>query len=63
MENVMPKMSTTITAKRLSCCPLCSIAIKRGEKTKVYNGGWYHPACCEEVKLSVKRRRELAKLY
>ena len=53
------KKSTEIVAKRNSCCPLCMLLIRKGDRAKVYNNGWYHPACFEEVFIAIQKRREL----
>jgi|TARA_R110000822_G_scaffold197167_1_gene335102 hypothetical protein len=55
----MPKVSTSMKAKRMSCCPLCFNIIKKGSGIKVYSNSWYHPKCCNEIVKAVDSKNKL----
>jgi len=55
----MPRKSTTIKARRNSVCPLCFAMVWKNSDSKVYNDGWYHPKCCDELVYAMKKSREL----
>ena len=55
----MPKVSTTMKAKRMSCCPMCLNVIPKGTNIKVYSNAWYHPKCCDEVIKAIESKKKL----
>jgi|TARA_R100000656_G_scaffold16169_2_gene15406 hypothetical protein len=57
--NDMPKQSTTMKAKRISCCPLCLNVIPKGINIKVYSNSWYHPKCCDEIIRAIESKKKL----
>ena len=55
----MPKVSTKMKAKRMSCCPMCLNVIPKGTNIKVYSNAWYHPKCCDEVIKAIESKKKL----
>ena len=55
----MPKVSTIMKARKISCCPLCFNVIQKGNNIKVYSNAWYHPKCCDEIVKAVEFKKKL----
>ena len=55
----MPKASTIMKARKVSCCPLCFNVIQKGNNIKVYSNAWYHPKCCDEIIRAIESKKKL----